>query len=714
MLGGMKRFSLLILMAVMAVTAMAQVRDRGAAGEPVPPTGNADLRWLDAALYESGFIFNESVREAYYEHCMRLIAPQLHFTERTWEWLNEHPAVFNATFSLEYPPNPNVVHNFVKLAKLVGPVYAEKYQQLLIAFAVKYRGSRLLDSSLSADRYGIVSSREFTWDPKRKAELEAQVSRQQGWSVNHDVAVPNDAAFARDTNGKMYQDEVERKNRLTNLHQQFDLGSDEDAKRTVNWLKQNGKTKIYELMGLNRINFYNKTGISLKEGREPKDFPWDKIAHVAHRYPPRTNGTIVENLCLRIMRYEEKGAERSNLFPLSRAPWPLLLLLTQQDPVDESTYWWLWYKQKGSVPNYSTYSFDYTKPEIRYNDGAWHPDSTPRILTDGGVCGRLSTMAEFADRSIGTPAQGMGQPGHRAYMTYSYSNGKFRANMHHSVDTIQVSTVGWHLPPIYGPVTDPKTKLTGFARMLPNNCDAYDRDNFRWHIGLCEAMNIGLTNWEDSRMACLILDIYSSNANPELNASTNQQEALLRSAMLLNIANTDVVFRLATARKGKAKRILDLMQGFGNMFVSVADGATGATALARNTDFGNTQAGADLTSLLRSQFSSTSPRNQKKITNEWALFIRNAIFLGAFTNIPDEFDPKYKGSRLEWYMDKKDYTKAVEDELKYQKRLGNSPFLAEVQRLNDKYDKVRLRAERNETRNLKDEKQRKQAEENAW
>ena len=246
-------------------------------------------------------------------------------------------------------------------------------------------------------------------------------------------------------------------------------------------------------------------------------------------------------------------------------------------PRTESTYWWLWYKQKGSVPNYSTYSFDYTKPEIRYNDGAWHPDSTPRILTDGGVCGRLSTMAEFADRSIGTPAQGMGQPGHRAYMTYSYSNGKFRANMHHSVDTIQVSTVGWHLPPIYGPVTDPKTKLTGFARMLPNNCDAYDRDNFRWHIGLCEAMNIGLTNWEDSRMACLILDIYSSNANPELNASTNQQEALLRSAMLLNIANTDVVFRLATARKGKAKRILDLMQGFGNMFVSVADGATGAT-----------------------------------------------------------------------------------------------------------------------------------------
>ncbi|MGN0891365.1 MAG: hypothetical protein ACI4W7_06910, partial [Candidatus Spyradenecus sp.] len=110
----MKRLSLFIAIVMVALTAMAQVRDRGAAGEPVPPTGNADLRWLDAALYDSGFIFNESVREAYYDHCMRLIAPQLHFTERTWEWLNEHPKVFNATFALEYPPNPNVVHNFVK------------------------------------------------------------------------------------------------------------------------------------------------------------------------------------------------------------------------------------------------------------------------------------------------------------------------------------------------------------------------------------------------------------------------------------------------------------------------------------------------------------------------------------------------------------------------------------------------------------------------
>lgn len=709
----MKRL-LFVFATLLPVFALAQVKDLGAYKQPIPITDNGDLRRLDAALYDSGFIFNEDVRQEYFDHCLLLVTPHLKFSEKTWDWLIEHPAVLNATFALEYPPNPNVVHNFVKLAKLVGPVYAEKYQQLLIAFAVRYRDQRLLDSSLSADRYGIINSRNFTWDPKRKDELEQEVSRRQGWSVNHDVTPPADGALARDSNGSIFKDELEKQRWMRQLHSQFDLGNDNDAKHTANWLKKNSKTKIYEIMSLSSHAFYGKTGIKLSEGREPKQLPWDKIAHVAGRYPPRMEGAITDNLCLRIMRYEEKGAERSGLFPLSKAPWPLLLLLTQKDPLDESTYWWNYYKGKGSVPGYATYSFDYTKPEIRYADGPWHPDATPRILVDGGVCGRLSTMAEFAQRSIGTPAQGMGQPGHRAFMTYSYRNGKYFADMHHSVDTIEVSTVGWLLPPIYGPVTDTQTKLTGFQKMTGGNSDAYLRDNIRWHIGLCEAMNIGLEGWEDSRMALHILDMYTAASEDWKNASTAQQEALLRSAMLKNTANTDVIFRLAGARKGNASKILDLMQGFCNFFVSVTDGCTGDKALARNTNFGNTQAGADLTALLRNNFSTAGNRNTKKTKNEWALFVRNAIFKGAFTNIPDEGDPKYAHSRIEWVRDKNAYAKAVAEELKYQKRLKDSPFLADVQQLNDKYDKVRLAGEQDRTRNVKEERQRREAEENAW
>ena len=130
------------LMALLPVFASAQVKDLGAYRNPIPITDNGDLRWLDAALFDSGFIFNEAVRDEYFDHCLRLVTPHLKFSEKTWDWLLEHPAVLNATFALEYPPNPNVIHNFIKLAKLVGPVYAAKYEQLLIAFAVKYRGKK--------------------------------------------------------------------------------------------------------------------------------------------------------------------------------------------------------------------------------------------------------------------------------------------------------------------------------------------------------------------------------------------------------------------------------------------------------------------------------------------------------------------------------------------------------------------------------------------
>ena len=92
------------------------------------------------------------------------------------------------------------------------------------------------------------------------------------------------------------------------------------------------------------------------------------------------------------------------------------------------------------------------------------------------------------------------------------------------------------------------------------------------------------------------------------------------------------------------------------------------------------------------------------------VFGKKVIETATFRKAPD---PKYAGSRIEWVRDKNAYAKAVADELKYQKRLGNSPFLAEVQRLNDKYDKVRLAAGQDRARNVKEERQRRQAEENA-
>jgi hypothetical protein len=158
------------------------------------------------------------------------------------------------------------------------------------------------------------------------------------------------------------------------------------------------------------------------------------------------------------------------------------------------------------------------------------------------------------------------------------------------------------------------------------------------------------------------------------------------------------------------------MQGFCNTFVAVEEGCTNDKPIATNTDLGNTQAGADLSALMRSSFTPTV-RNTKKVKNEWALFVRQAIFLGAFTNIPDMADeqylPKNRG-RMGWLEDKNACAKAVEEELKYQKKLPYSPFLDEVQRLNDKYDKVRLKSTSEGKWNVKEQRARREAEAGAW
>ncbi|MEG1552815.1 MAG: hypothetical protein RSB74_01640 [Kiritimatiellia bacterium] len=673
------------------------MKDLGAYREPIPVTGRPELRWIDAALFDSGFQFDAKVRQAYYDLCMEMVAPELHFNEETWIWLNEHPAVFNATFAHSYPPNPNIIHNFIKLAKLVGPTYAEKYQQLLIAFAVANKDRAILKGAGSKDRYGNISGRNLAYDPAFKATLEKGVLTHQGWYLNHDVAIPHVSTFAKDGEGRIFEDEADRLQRMKNLHAQFDLGSNNDAKQTADWLKRNQKTKVYELLAMTQQEFYGKTGIRLSG--EPSKLPWDTIAHVAHRYPPRMMGPLVENLCLRIQRYEEKGAEKSGLFPLSTAPWPLLLLLTQDDPLDESTFFWNLYKGKGSVPGYATYSFDYMKPEIRYRDAEWQDSANPRILDDGGVCGRLSTMAEFAQRSIGTPAQGMGQPGHRAFMNYAFVDGKYVTQLNHSVNNIEVSTVGWHLPSPFGAVFDDVGKTNYFAQLTADNCkDGMLRNNVRWHIGLCEAMNRGLKSWEDTRMAMTVLDFYPT-------ASMKQKEAMLRSAFILNIGNTDVTFRLAQLRDGNARQILKLMDAFRNGFVKTNEGLSEDQKI---------KADQDLSKLLKSN--AVGPRNPKKVTNEWALFISNQIFIGAFSNIPNVDDPKYKEM---WAGEKialiRSYDKAIKDELSYQKKIpGNGKYVAIVQALNDKYDKTRLEAARDKTRNVKEERNRKKSEQDAW
>ncbi|SFV70267.1 putative RTX toxin hemolysin-type calcium-binding protein [hydrothermal vent metagenome] len=66
---------------------------------------------------------------------------------------------------------------------------------------------------------------------------------------------------------------------------------------------------------------------------------------------------------------------------------------------------------------YTTYTWDYDRPEVWYRQSDWTPHrSYYRILQDGGVCGRQSTMGQHANECLNRPSIGTGQPGHRAWV----------------------------------------------------------------------------------------------------------------------------------------------------------------------------------------------------------------------------------------------------------------------------------------------------------
>jgi len=66
---------------------------------------------------------------------------------------------------------------------------------------------------------------------------------------------------------------------------------------------------------------------------------------------------------------------------------------------------------------YTTYTWAYNEPNVWFRTSQWSPHRTVyRILQDGGVCGRQSTMGQHVNACLNRPAIGVGQPGHRAWV----------------------------------------------------------------------------------------------------------------------------------------------------------------------------------------------------------------------------------------------------------------------------------------------------------
>lgn len=223
------------------------------------------------------------------------------------------------------------------------------------------------------------------------------------------------------------------------------------------------------------------------------------------------------------------------VFPLSEAPWPLLVSLnTAHYPTKECD--WVHDRFKTSIPGSNVtgaiptrwvfYTTTYTRTHVQCKKSNWHPSALPRLGEDGGICGRM-TYAWTGEKSCrGMPAVGVGQPKHSAGIGFNRdASGRW-----------YMAKSNYIFPDFYTTSTNDLVSddVPGAAKMRTSGID--------YKHSLPAAMNIGLDSFIDVRLAIILFRNVYHNDGPNV---LNHMAKLLLSALERNphvIEGWDLLF----------------------------------------------------------------------------------------------------------------------------------------------------------------------------
>jgi hypothetical protein len=420
---------------------------------------------------------------------------------------------------------------------------------------------------------------------------------------------------------------------------------DVNAKKILTYMKEEKKELLDVIADKENVFQQVKLTDKAKSEKEERSL-WRKVAEMSELYPLVKNTTRLDFLKYLIQHHEKRVRIRAQkvvstkkkrlkkietewpLFPIDKAPWPLLMPLAETRPVSECDAVWERFTSGLGISRYGRYSFDYQKPEFRFKKSTYHPESYQRILEDGGVCGRLSQLARTSNTALGIPSLQMGQPGHSAYVAYQTEDNKtFFAKMGHSVSSMDGSHSNWQ----FG---DAK----GLKYSKPN------RVGVEYHFGLVMAANSSVDSYLNTR----IIDHLINNTQ---NLSETSRIQLLEIALSINPYNVDIIYQLAKAYGDKLPKV--------NGFIAKLRKFGGGASIAFE---GNKDTNSSLKFYARKK---NDPAEDKK---KWAAQVTARIIYHAYAQ---KVDPKFF----------KEAQNFLEDEVKYQSKITKSPYLEQVQEL---------------------------------
>ncbi len=465
------------------------------------------------AVRKAEYAFNADVRQAYIDYIEALTrekyGPKV-INDATWTWLKQRPQILSAAAAATYPYEPNILLNFQRLGRALGPVKLDQWRQLALAYAIRWRANPFPHDTAKEE-----------WNPSRLESLVSEKRKGKGG----DFAL-TDATHLPDG--------------ITD--EEIALGEWIVGPQSLGSVRP--KLTIPDLMEmpLHEINMMVR-----KKPDDPpmlSKFPnWDHVALGGGIYPPSVDGTPTPQRAL-LMKIFRNGripnkTNRPN-FHMEKSDWPILLYVADLAQIDETSFIFNYLVTKKEIPALglgqmptASGSTDASvhDPNFKYRRSNWHPSKFIRLYNgsrkdQGGKAWAWGLNAvNVAATAVAAPPDGkfyyMGERGNYTHFLTCADN----------PFTGVGSSAEWYLAP--------PCSVDDTSAFVSQGKKTSSMVLHRSFIGLATTLNQGLQEYENARIGLAVIEL--------LNLPRGRRLSMLESLFLENPLNQDVLFSLASA-----------------------------------------------------------------------------------------------------------------------------------------------------------------------
>lgn len=398
------------------------------------------------------------------------------FSPEFEKWL-KNTKTNREVFAMFYPPDPSVATNVAIMVDELGLEMTEKYNQLVLAFAVGRRefGMGAFDLTQQGryiDALGKLREFKNSGIMTSPADLYCAGKPPVNWYGSSPRVV--DEELYKKVETYLDNKKITTKQAWINKY------------NTVSEIGDEGITQGNIASFLHEYMYRHN---QLRRKRDPFPTPVEFFTYLVDKY---------EN-CSKLRDVDRKRVEWTGV-SLEGTPWPAMMALSETRPLREcDSVWERYMGQRGPTRLwlYGPYRMDDDKePPILFSfdpDPEWSRESNERKLHEGGVCGTMSLISRNSQIARGIPAAPAGQPGHGNLMTTNFGGNGCWLSVGQSVDTLKATTGFWYL-------RDSKAARTG---------------NAEYQSGLALSMNLDYEKFIGSRFAMNVYKLAGGNSSAE-------------------------------------------------------------------------------------------------------------------------------------------------------------------------------------------------------